>query len=149
MNRLRQSFHARATLRTLNKLGNPLALRTSPLSTLQERIWEHYTGLNLTLFTFSARGSTMVFIVGVRKCCGRRLGAWGPLVRPAGQVSSLHCLWALDTLSTFSYGHVDKTIFGNAPTHGRQAKVMWPADHTLERLSPCFVPGHPLMPYCL
>jgi hypothetical protein len=41
----------------------------------------------------------MVFIGGVRRCCGQRLGAWGPLDRLAshatwlgGQVSSLHCL---------------------------------------------------------
>jgi hypothetical protein len=67
----------------------------------------------------------MLFIGGVRRCCGRRLGMWGPLVRPVdhatwlgGQVSSLHHLWALDTLSTASAGHVDKTIFGNAPTQG-------------------------------
>jgi hypothetical protein len=30
-NGFQQSFHARATLRTLDKLGSPLALRTSPL----------------------------------------------------------------------------------------------------------------------
>jgi hypothetical protein len=70
----------------------------------------------------------MVFIGRVRRCCGRRLGAWGLLVRPVGhatwpggQVSSLHHLWALDTLSTASAGHVDETVFGNAPTHGRPA----------------------------
>jgi hypothetical protein len=41
----------------------------------------------------------MVFIGGLRRCCGQRLGAWGPLERPAGhatwlgnQVSSLHRL---------------------------------------------------------
>jgi hypothetical protein len=78
-------------------------------------------GLNLTFFTLSARGSTVVFIGGVRQCSGRRLGAWGPLVTLTGHVSSLHCLWALDTLSTASVGHVDKMIFGNAPTHGRPA----------------------------
>jgi hypothetical protein len=90
----------------------------------------------------------MVF-VGVRRCCGWRLGMWGPFVRPVGQVSSLHCLWALDTLSTASDGHIDKTVFWNAPTHGRPAKVMWPPSHTLARLSPCFVPHHFLMSYCL
>jgi hypothetical protein len=68
------------------------------LSTLQEWTWEHYRGLNLTLFTLSARGSTIVFI-GVRRYCGWRLGTWGPLVRRAvhatwlgGQVSSFHCI---------------------------------------------------------
>jgi hypothetical protein len=98
------------------------------LSTLQEWTWEHYRGLNLTLFTLSTGGSTMVFIGGVRWCCGQRLGVWGPLVRSAnhatwlgGQVSSLHYLWAFDTLSTTSAGHIDKTAFGNAPTHGRLA----------------------------
>jgi hypothetical protein len=116
---------------------------------------EHYRGLNLTLFTLSAEGSTTVF-VGVRWCYGRRLGAWGPLVWsaihatwPGGQVSSLHYLWALDTLSTASLGHVDKMVFGNTPTHGQPAKVMWPVGHTLARLSPCFVLHHFLISYCL
>jgi hypothetical protein len=69
----------------------------------------------------------MVFI-GVRWYSGRRLGAGGPLDRPAGhaiwpgcQVSSLHHLCALDTLSTASAGHIDKMVFGNEPTHGRPA----------------------------
>jgi hypothetical protein len=41
------------------------------------------------------------------------LGTWGPLVRTvghatwlSGQVSSLHHLWALDTMSTASAGHI-------------------------------------------
>jgi hypothetical protein len=41
----------------------------------------------------------MVFIGGVRWCCGQRLGTWGPLDMPArhatwpgGHISSLHCL---------------------------------------------------------
>jgi hypothetical protein len=75
-------------------------------------------GWHLTLFTLSTRGSMVVFIEVVRRCCGQRLGMWGPLVWPADhatwpgdQVSSLHHLWALDTLSTTSSGHVDKTIF--------------------------------------
>jgi hypothetical protein len=113
-------------------------------------------GLNLTFFTLSARGSTVVFIRGVRRCSGRWLGVWGPLVRltshatwPGSQVSSLHHLWALDTLSTASAGHVDKMVFRNARTHGRPAKVMWPTGHTLARLSPCFVPRHFLMLYFL
>jgi hypothetical protein len=69
------------------------------LSILQEWTWEHYRGINLTLFTLSAEGSTMTFIGGIRRCCGTRLGTWGPHDRPAdhatwpgGQVSSLHCL---------------------------------------------------------
>jgi hypothetical protein len=84
----------------------------------------------------------------------RRLGARGPLVMPVGhatrlssQVSSLHRLWALDTLSTASAGHIDKMVFGNAPTHGWPAKVMSPAGNTLAQLSPCFVPRHFLMSY--
>jgi hypothetical protein len=55
----------------------------------------------------------------------------------------------LGTLSVTSTGHVDKMVFRIAPTHGRVAKVMWPANHTLARLSPCFVPHHFLMSYCL
>jgi hypothetical protein len=31
----------------------------------------------------------MVFIGGVRWCCGQRLGTWGPLDRPAG-----HATWS-------------------------------------------------------
>jgi hypothetical protein len=84
--------------------------------------------LNLTFFILFADGSIMVFIGGVRWCSGRRLGVGGPLVRPVGhatwpggQVSSLHHLWALDTLSTSSIGHVDKIVFRNVPTHGRPA----------------------------
>jgi hypothetical protein len=57
----------------------------------------------------------MVFTGGVRWCCGRRLDMWGPLVRLAGhatwsvgQVSSLHRLWAMDTLSTTSARHLEK-----------------------------------------
>jgi hypothetical protein len=61
------------------------------------------------------------------------------------QVSSLHRIWALDTLSCSSAGHVDKMVFGNAPTHGRSAEVMGPTSHTLTRLSLCFVPHHFLM----
>jgi hypothetical protein len=52
-------------------------------------------------------------------------------------------------LSTTSDGHVDNTVFGNAPTHGRLAKVMWPVGHTLARLSLCFMPCHYLVSYCL
>jgi hypothetical protein len=85
-----------------------------------------------------------------------KIGHVRSLVRPAGratwpggQVSSLHRLWALDTLSTVSAGHVDKMGFGNAPKHGRPSKVMWPVGHTLARLSPCFVPHHFLMSYFL
>jgi hypothetical protein len=61
----------------------------------------------------------------------------------------LHRLWALDNLTTASAGHVDKTVFGNAPTHGRLTKVMWPAGQTLARFSLCFVPHHFLVSYCL
>jgi hypothetical protein len=118
------------------------------LSGLQEWTCEYYRWLNLTLFTLSVGGSTIVFIGGVRRCCGWTLGSWAPLVRPGGQVSSLYHLWALDTLSIASTGHIDGAVFGNAPTHGRPAKVMWPAGHTLARLSPCFVPHHFLVLYC-
>jgi hypothetical protein len=44
-------------------------------------------GLNLTFFTLSAGGSTMVFI-GVKRCSGQRLGMGGPLVR-----SAEHATW--------------------------------------------------------
>jgi hypothetical protein len=68
---------------------------------------------------------------------------------PGSQVSSLHHLWALDTLSTASSRHVDKAVFENVPTHGQSAKVMWLASHTLAWLSPCFVSCHFLMSYFL
>jgi hypothetical protein len=113
-------------------------------------------GLTLTFLTLYARGSTMVFIGGVRQCSGRRLGAWGPLVRltghptwPGGQVSSLHRLWALDTLTTASVGHINKMVFRIAPTHDQPAKVMLLTGHTLARFSPCFVPHHFLVSYFL
>jgi hypothetical protein len=73
----------------------------------------------------------MVFIGGVRRCCVQRLSVWGPLVGLAGhatcsgvQVSSLHQLWALESLSAASTRHVDKMVFGNAQTHGQPAKLM-------------------------
>jgi hypothetical protein len=155
-NRFRQSFRAQATLRTPDKSGSPPALRTSHLSLLyKNELGSTMGGLNLTLFTLSA-GGTMVFIGGVGQCCSQRLGAWGPLIRPtdhatwpSGQVSSLYHLWALDTLSTTSDGHVDKTVFGDAPTHGRPTKVMWPAGYTLAWFSLCLVPRHFLVSYCL
>jgi hypothetical protein len=55
----------------------------------------------------------------------------------------------LDTLSIASARHVDKMVFGNAPTQGWPTKVMWPTGHTLARLSPCFVPRHFLVSYFL
>jgi hypothetical protein len=65
-----------------------------------------------------------------------------------GQVSSLHHLWALDTLSTASAGHIDKMVFGNAPTYRQPDKVMWPASQTMAQLIPCFVP-HIVYDYAL
>jgi hypothetical protein len=80
-----------------------------------------------------------------------KIGPMGPTCqanRPCNLVGR-HCLWALDTLSTTSTRHIEKMVFGNAPTHGQPAKVMWPASHTLARLSSCFVPWHSLVSYCL
>jgi hypothetical protein len=122
--------------RKVEKSSGPQNLTS--LSTLQR------LNLEAPFFTLSAGGSTVLFI-GVRQCSGQRLGMWHPLVRPAGhatwppKVSSLHHLWALDTLSTTSSRHVDKMDFGNAPTHGRPAKVIWPAGHTLAQLRPCHI----------
>jgi hypothetical protein len=86
------------------------------LSTLQRLNLEAPWGeLNLTFFTPSTGRSTVVFIGGVTWCSSQRLDVRGPLVMPAGhatwpggQVSSVYCLWALDTSSTASVGHVDK-----------------------------------------
>jgi hypothetical protein len=81
--------------------------------------------LNLTLFTLSTGGSTGVFI-GVRRCCGRRLGAWGPLDRlaghatfPGGHVPSLLRL-----------SHIGYSTYRLALTHGengfRKCANTWP-----------------------
>jgi hypothetical protein len=53
------------------------------------------------------------------------------------------------TAGTTSAGHVDKTVFGNVPTCGWPAKVMWPTIHTLAWLILCFVPHHFLMSHFL
>jgi hypothetical protein len=39
-------------------------------------------------------------------------------------------------MSTASAGHVDKTTFGNVPTYGRLAKVMWPGLPHLGSIEP-------------
>jgi hypothetical protein len=45
---------------------------SAPLSLLyKEWTWEHYRKLNLTFFALSSRGSTGVFIGGVRRSFGR------------------------------------------------------------------------------
>jgi hypothetical protein len=136
-------------LLTSREFLRPLEPRLS-LSTLERLILEAPWGeLHLTFFTLSTWGSTMVFIEGVRRCSDQRLGVWGPFVRPTDHVSSLHHLWPMHTLSTTSAGHIDKMVFGNVPTHGQPAKVMWPVGHTLPRLNPCFVPRHFLVLYFL
>jgi hypothetical protein len=71
-------------------------------------------GLNLTLFTLSAGGSTVVFIGGVRRCCGRGLGAWGPLDRPAG-----HATWPGGQISSLHHlSHIGYSSYQLALTHG-------------------------------
>jgi hypothetical protein len=42
-----------------------------------------------------------------------------------------------------------KTDFEKTPNLGRQAKEVWPADHTMARLGPSFVPRRLLVSYCL
>jgi hypothetical protein len=75
------------------------------------------------------------------------LAGW-PCNLAGSQVSSLDQVWALDMLSTFFWS-IEKIVFGNAPTHGRPTMVMRPAGHTMAPLSPCFVPHHFLVSYCL
>jgi hypothetical protein len=53
--------------------------------------------------------------------CVRPTGQAGHAPWPSGHVSSLHRLWALDTMSTASAAHIDKKFFVNVPTHGRPA----------------------------
>jgi hypothetical protein len=132
--KFQQSFRTRLNQSSENSIEPEQILVELPHSSYSEDSWhaEKSSGpQNLTLFTLFVGGNTMVFIGGVRRCCGQRLGVWGPLVKPVGQatwscnqVSSLHYLWALDTLSTASTRHVDKMIFGNAPTYGLSAKVI-------------------------
>jgi hypothetical protein len=88
-NGFRQSFRARATLRTPDKPGSPPVLRTSSLSLLyKERTWEHYRKLNLTFFTPSAGRSRRVFIGGVKSVPWPKLG----IGRPTCQVGRPHNL---------------------------------------------------------
>jgi hypothetical protein len=42
-----------------------------------------------------------------------------------------------------------QNIFSKCATHGRPTKVIWLVGNTLARLSPCFVPHHFLVSYCL
>jgi hypothetical protein len=55
----------------------------------------------------------------------------------------------LDIPLTDSLWHMVKTSFGNVPTHGWLAKVLWLGGYTLAQLSLCFVPHHFLVSYCL
>jgi hypothetical protein len=119
------------------------------LSNLQEWTWEHYRGLNLTLFTLSIMGSTVVFIGGVRRCCGWRMGAWGSLDRLAG-----HATWSGDQVSSLHrLSHIGYSSYWLAFTHGEnrfwKCVNTWLAAHTLARLIPCFIPRHFPMSYCL
>jgi hypothetical protein len=72
--------------------------------------------------------------------CGAHLS--GRLAMQLGRAAKFPPCTAFD-------GHVDKMVFGNALTHGRPTKVMWPVSHTMDRLSLCFVPRHFLVSYCL
>jgi hypothetical protein len=69
------------------------------LSTLQEQTWEHYRGLDLSLFILSVEGSTMVFIERVRRCYGRRLGH-GPTC-----LAGRPCNLAGHQVSCSTFGH--------------------------------------------
>jgi hypothetical protein len=77
----------------------------------------------------------MIFIGGVRRCCGQRLDAWGP---QAG----------MHRLSHIGYSSYRLTL-----THGEsgfwKCANTWLAGHTLARLSLCFMPRHFLVSYCL
>jgi hypothetical protein len=97
-----------------------------------------------------------VYIRGLSRCFGRKLGSGGALVRPidqlgwlAGQVYYPHRLWASPTYSTDLPRHVYETVFENTPNSGRPAKDVRSAGPTLARLGPGFVPHHLLMSYCL
>jgi hypothetical protein len=91
----------------------------------------------------------MVFIGGGRRCCGQRLGTWGPLDRsvghaawPGGQVSSLN------HHSNIGYSSYRLTFTRGENGFWKCANT-WPVGQTLARLSLCFMPGHFHMSYCL
>jgi hypothetical protein len=87
-NWFRQSFRARATSWTVDKLESLLTLRISHLSLLyKEWTWEHYRKLNLTFFTLFAGRTMWVFIEGLSQRFGWKWGSGGgALVMPTGQL---------------------------------------------------------------
>jgi hypothetical protein len=56
----------------------------------------------------------MVFIRGVRQCCGRRLGMWGPLDRPTS-----HATWSSDQVfSLHDLSHIGYSCYQLTLTRG-------------------------------
>jgi hypothetical protein len=95
--------------RQARKSSDPQNLAS--LSTLQDWTWEHNRGLNLTLFTLFARGSTGVFIGGLKWCSGRWLGTWGSLISLASQLCNLarQPSWLLELL--LGIGYLEHCLF--------------------------------------
>jgi hypothetical protein len=55
-----------------------------------------------------------MFIGGVRRCCGRRLGAWGPLDKPTG-----HATWSGDQVSSlYNVSHIRYSSYRLTLTRG-------------------------------
>jgi hypothetical protein len=142
-----QSFCARASSSTPDKLGSPLPLRTSPLSLLyNEWSWEHYRKLNLTCLTPSAGSSMGVFIGVLCQWFGRKWGSGGPLVKPVSQLGWPSFMVALALGIIYPMHRPSLTRWQSGIWKGVNT---WPTNPTLARLGLSFVPHHPLVSYSL
>jgi hypothetical protein len=84
-------------------------------------------GLNLTFFTLSVGGSTVVFIGGVRRCSSRIMGVWGPLVRAADFETWLgDHVYSLHRLSLIGYSSYRLTWTRGENSFWMYART-WPA----------------------
>jgi hypothetical protein len=92
----------------------------------------------------------MVFIGGVKWCCGQRLGTWVPLNRPTGHATLLGGqVFSLHRLSHIGYSSYRLTLTRGENGFWKCANTWPPGVHTLARLSLCFMPCHFLISYYL
>jgi hypothetical protein len=68
----------------------------------------------------------MVFIGGVRRCCGQRLGTWGPIDRPTG-----HATWpGGQVFSMHRLSQIGCSSYQLTLTHGEdrfwECAITWP-----------------------
>jgi hypothetical protein len=97
----------------------------------------------------------VVFIGGVRQCCGRRLAREAHLLgwptMQLGRAAKFSCSTAfptLDTPLTDILRQMVKTDSRNAPGPGRSAKGVGPAGPNLGRLGLGLVPRRSFVSYC-